>query len=98
MKKLLWTEPALADLDNIHDYIAQDSPFYADVLCLEIIQGVEKIVGFPKIGRRVPEYNDEHTREIIVSDYRVVYEFAGTKIIILTVIHGSKLLKKHHEK
>ena len=94
MKKIIWAEPALADLGNIHDYIAQDSPFYADVVCLEIIQSVEKVADFPKIGRRVPEYDDEHVREMIVSDYRIVYEIIGAKINILTVIHGAKLLRK----
>ncbi len=29
--KLVWTEPAVASLRAIHDYIAVDNPFYAGV-------------------------------------------------------------------
>ena len=93
MKKLVWAASALVDLENIHEYIAQDSLFYANVFCLEIIQGVEKLADFPKMGRHVPEYNDEHVREIIISDYRIIYETIGARVNILTVIHGAKLLR-----
>ena len=30
MTRIEWTEPAVSDLDNIHDYIARDSAEYAD--------------------------------------------------------------------
>jgi len=32
MTRLEWTEPAVADLENIQDYIARDSVEYADAV------------------------------------------------------------------
>jgi toxin ParE1/3/4 len=91
---LFWTHTALADLDNIHRYIAQDSLFYADSFCLEILDAVDQIEKFPKIGRKVPEWNEDRTREVVVKDYRVVYQASMLRIEILTTIHGAKLLKR----
>ena len=93
MKKIIWTDVAVEDLQNIHDYIAQDSLYYAEVLCAEIVLRVDQLLSFPKIGRSVPEYKDDLTREIIVNDYRVIYELVGNKINILVIIHGAKLLE-----
>ena len=94
MKKIIWADAAVEDLDNIHNYIAQDSPFYADALCLEILQAVDQLEKFPKVGRKVPEFNEDKTREIIVNDYRIIYEIKAFSVEILTVIHGARLLKK----
>ena len=95
MKKIIWAETAIADLENIHNYIAQDSPFYADTLCLEIIQAIDPLEKHPKLGRIVPEFKEENARELIVNDYRIIYEITIFKINILTIIHGAKLLKRH---
>ena len=41
MRKLIWTEPALADLEAIYDFIAKDSEYYASSFLEEIIQQPE---------------------------------------------------------
>lgn len=38
MTRLEWTDPAVADLDNIHDYIARDSAEYAHAVVERLIQ------------------------------------------------------------
>ncbi|WP_132282528.1 type II toxin-antitoxin system RelE/ParE family toxin [Natranaerovirga hydrolytica] len=43
-------------------------------------------------GRVVPEFPNESIREIIFRTYRIIYEITEENIIILSVIHGSKLL------
>ena len=60
--KLEWTEPAVSSLQAIHDYVACDQPFYASRLVARIIQTTERLVGFPKIGRKVPEIGREEVR------------------------------------
>ena len=52
MTRLEWTEPALADLENIQDYIARDSAEYADALIERLILSVEQLESFPESGRR----------------------------------------------
>ncbi|MEE9151012.1 MAG: type II toxin-antitoxin system RelE/ParE family toxin [Thermoplasmata archaeon] len=94
MRKLIWTEPALSDLQAIFDYISKDSEYYASIFIGEIIESAEKSTGFPEIGRIVPEYQQEDIREILVHSYRVIYQLEQNQILILTVIHGRRDLTK----
>jgi toxin ParE1/3/4 len=94
MRKLIWTEPALSDLQAIFDYISKDSEYYASVFIGEIIKSAEKLTDFPEIGRIVPEYQQNDIREILVQSYRVIYQLEQNQILILTVIHGRRELTK----
>ena len=94
MTKIIWTEPALLDLDGIHAYIARDSEVYANGLILEILHSVDQLEQFPKSGRIVPEFNEENTRELVIGNYRVVYDIVKSQIQILTVLHGARLFRK----
>jgi toxin ParE1/3/4 len=53
--KILWTDPAVEDLRNLHSYIAKDSEVYAGSFVERIILAVEKLTNFPRLGRVVPE-------------------------------------------
>jgi len=46
MTRLEWTEPAVADLENIQDYIARDSAEYADALIERLILSVDRLESF----------------------------------------------------
>lgn len=73
MTRLEWTEPAVADLENIQDYIARDSAEYADALIERLILSVDRLESFPESGRRVSESTDPKIRELLVESYRVIY-------------------------
>ena len=92
MRKLIWTEPALADLEAIYDFIAKDSEYYASSFLEELIQQPEKLIDFPGIGRIVPEADQDDIRELIFQNYRIIYQLDEVKIMILTVIHGKREL------
>ena len=93
MTKIVWSRPAVLDLEKLHVYIAKDSVAYADALILEILDVIDTLIHFPRSGRIVPEIHQEHTRELIVGHYRVVYDITGRTIRILTIIHGSRLFR-----
>lgn len=59
MVEITWTEFAVADLRQIHEYISKDSKVYADRLIDKIMRRVEKLENFPRSGRIVPEFNSE---------------------------------------
>lgn len=88
--KIEWTEPAQSDLEAIKNYIKQDSEFYAERFVQRIFEAVERLVEFPKSGRIVKEANDESIREIIFHNYRIIYRIERERILIVTVIHGSR--------
>jgi plasmid stabilization system protein ParE len=56
-------------------------------------------VTFPDSGRVVPELPNSRFRELIVEDYRVIYEHgpAGNTVRILAVRHGRRLLSEWAE-
>ena len=80
----------MADLEAIHAYIGRDSDIYASATVLRILESVEKLEQYPLSGRVVPELGDEKLRELIVGNYRVVYEVGSSAVTIQTVLHGAR--------
>ena len=95
--KIVWTAPAVKDIEAIRDYILRDSVIYAEAVIAEIFDRVDTLADFPKVGRVVPELAEEHTREVIVGSYRVVYDVGASTITILTVLHGARLFRDPRE-
>ena len=58
MVKIEWSPKAQNDLNELIDYIAQDSIEYAISFYEQIKEKLENISIFPNIGRKVPEIND----------------------------------------
>ena len=96
--KIVWTEPAIADLESIHEYIARDSEYYANRFIEKIIKSVEKLQKFPKIGRRVPETTEAFVRELLFYNYRIIYKIESKRVIILTTVHGGRDLGSKEQK
>lgn len=87
---VIWSIPAKNDLRKIHDYIAEDSKYYALKVSQEFIEKSERLENFPKIGRIVPEIGNPNIRELIVYSYRLIYEITSNEIAILAIIHGKQ--------
>ena len=96
MAELIWGDVAISDLENIYDYIAHDSPMYAQLTSESIIKSVERLQSFPESGRHLPEFPQLTYREVITGNYRAVYNYNSDndKVKIITVVHGSRLLKE----
>jgi len=62
--RIKWTDPAIESLRNLHGYIAKDSEIYATSFVQRIVLAVEKLVDFPRLGRVVPEADEETIREL----------------------------------
>ncbi|MFL6236315.1 MAG: type II toxin-antitoxin system RelE/ParE family toxin [Thermoanaerobaculia bacterium] len=89
--RIEWTDPAIADLAAIRDYIARDSEHYAVQFIGKIIDAVEKLESFPELGRRVPEsHKEEGIREILFQSYRIIYRLRSERIQIITILHGAR--------
>jgi addiction module RelE/StbE family toxin len=96
--KIVWTEPAVADLTAVRDYIARDSERYARQFVSRIIEAVERLESFPEMGRRVPEAMDRDVREVLFQAYRIIYRVAAERVEILSVLHGSRELTQQSPK
>ncbi len=88
MDEILWTEPALQDLDDIATYIAFDSPKSAEHVVRRIIETVAALAYHPKLGR---VGRDPTTRELVVrgTPYIAVYRLRE-RIEIITIFHGAR--------
>ena len=94
MAKVKWTNVALDDLRAIYDYVAQDSPKYADRLMDKIIERVDVLEQHPRIGKKVPEFGNDLIRELIEGSYRIIYRIESEKNIgIARVHHAARLLR-----
>jgi toxin ParE1/3/4 len=71
--RIVWSRRAAQDLDSIADYIAVDSPAYAAIVLKNIVNQTKMLGEFPQAGRKVPEFDDEHTRELVAYSYRIIY-------------------------
>jgi addiction module RelE/StbE family toxin len=95
MVKIVSTNRALNDLQEIADYISRDSFQYAGITLEKLIEAASFIETNPFIGRKVPEINEASIRELIVGSYRVIYKRVHQKQVnVLTVHHSARLLKK----
>jgi toxin ParE1/3/4 len=93
MVKINWTNLAIQDLEDIADYISNDSVRYAELTVQRLFEAVDILLTHPKAGRIVPEFNQEELRELIRGNYRIVYRILNkTRIDVLTVHHSARLL------
>ncbi len=90
--KVFWTITAVAHLQAIHDYVAQNSPTYAQQLVDRLTRRSEQIATFPESGRVVPEYEANDIREVIERRYRIIYRIKADQVDILAVLHGAQHL------
>ncbi len=64
MVEIVWTEPALSDLDAIADFIALENPVAAQKSVRRIFTNVEQLAVHPKSGSRPAELKDWNHRQI----------------------------------
>ena len=73
MAEVIWTEPALADLDAIADYIALENPQAASELVRRVFGHVDQLASHPLSGPKRPEFRGWRYRQIIEPPCRVIY-------------------------
>ena len=94
MAELIWTEPALHDLDAIADYIALDNPDAARQLVQRVFKYVEQLIEHPKSGSVPKELRGMKYRQIVEPPCRVFYRTIKNRVVILHVMRGKMRLRK----
>ena len=95
MAQIIWTEPALSDLNEIAEYIALDKPNAARNLVKQVFSSVDKLEQFPELGRTPPELQKSKYREIIVDPCRIFYRIDQSKLYILYIMRGEMRLRRY---
>ncbi len=96
MAQIVWTEPALFDLDQIAEYIALDKPTAASDLVERVFSKVERLKQMPNSGKKPPEL-PRNTRylELFVKPCRIFYRLQEKTIYIVHVMRSEMLLRKY---
>ena len=95
MAQVIWTEPALFDLEEIAEYIALDKPNAASALVKNVFSTVDRLEQFPKSGRKPPELKKSRYREVIVEPCRIFYREDKNMVFILYVMRSERKLRKY---
>jgi plasmid stabilization system protein ParE len=93
MVEIVWTEPALSDLDAIADYIALDNPEAACRLVGRVFRHVEQLAQHPGSGSKPQELKGWRYRQIVEPPCRVFYRQDGNRVYILYVMRAERLLR-----
>ena len=93
MAQIVWTEPALIDLDEIAEYVALDKPGAAKKLVRKVFTSVKRLKRFPESDKIPPELKGTEHREISVGPCQIFYRIDSSKIFILYVMRSERVLK-----
>lgn len=95
MAEVIWTEPALHELDAIAEYIALDNPTAASHLVEEVLDNTERLEDFPQSGRIPPELPNSIYREVVVPPCRIFYREDESRVLILYVMREERQLRAY---
>ncbi|MFD3350772.1 type II toxin-antitoxin system RelE/ParE family toxin [Alteromonas macleodii] len=90
MAEIVWTEPALNDLDLIAEYIAVSNLVAAKKLVKEVFSKVDILEEYSKSVKSISELPSLNYRELYVKPCRIFYKFEDIKAFILHVMRNEQ--------
>ena len=93
MAEVIWTLPALNDLDAIADYIALDNRPAACERVQRIFKHVDQLAVHPESGSKPSELRGWRYRQFVEGPCRVFYRHDKNQVYILYVMRGERNLK-----
>jgi len=91
--KISFASSVLGDIEEIKSYyLEQGVPEVGDDIVESAVAHVETLLDHPDIGRVVPEFDQQHIRELIHSPYRIIYLRGDQVIQIIRIWRSERLL------
>lgn len=98
MAKVIWTESALSDLEDIGDHISKESVRYAELTVATLFESPDILETNPLAGPMVPELQNEAIRQLIRGSFRIIYHVVDDDLSeILTVHRSARLLSNTYD-
>ncbi|MGS0535187.1 type II toxin-antitoxin system RelE/ParE family toxin [Pseudoalteromonas sp. SaAl2] len=94
MAEIIWTNPALEDINDIAEYIALSNLLAAKNLVSEVFAKVERLEDFPESGKKPAELSNLNYREVVVNPCRIFYKIDNNKVYILHIMRQERELRK----
>ena len=92
MAEVIWTEPALADLEAIADYIAVENAAAAGEFVKRVFAHIDKLEQHPHLGPVPEELEGSRYRHIVEPPSRIFYRPDRGKVYILHVMRFERQL------
>lgn len=90
MAEVIWTEPALNDLNEIADYIALTNLAAAKSLIKKIFDRVSRLQNHPESGKKPKELLNLNYREVVVNPCRIFYKVEKQQVFVLHVMRQER--------
>jgi plasmid stabilization system protein ParE len=90
--KLRFAARAHRHLDEILSYIAFDNPGAAQSIVEHIESLLDKVLGFPDLGRMV--FEDLPHREMLAYPFRLIYRRTEQTIEVVAILRVEQLLRR----
>jgi toxin ParE1/3/4 len=88
--KVVWTETALADLDEILAYTAEHYPSLIGPLERRIRAVVARVADWPESARQVDDRVGVHVVPLVRYPYRIFYRVADEAVELLHIHHAAR--------
>jgi plasmid stabilization system protein ParE len=90
--KVVWSQTAVGDLQEVVEFIARDSPDAAARLASLILEHIEAAASMPMSNRMVPERSEAAVREVILRPYRIIYAIdeRQQQLQVLRIWHAAR--------
>ena len=96
MAEIVWTLEAARCLEDIHDFIAADSPTAAHQVIVGIYEKIQLLRSHPRAGQRYEPIADREVRSTLYGHYRIAYLLVNEeRIEILGIFHGAMDIERY---
>ena len=94
MAEVIWTAPALNNLNEVAEYIALSHLLAAKNLVQKVFDKVSRLEVHPESGKKPVELQNLNYREVIVNPCRIFYKVDKKQVYILHVMRQERDLRK----
>ena len=92
-RRVIWTDGARRGLDQVLEYIAEDSPVASGRFLELVLDTTQSLTSLADRGRIVPEIQRQEIREVFVYRYRMLYQLTQSEVYIIGFLHGARDLR-----
>lgn len=93
MAEIVWSEPALSDLEAIADFIAVENRDAAAQLVQRVVAHVGQLVEYRESGSRPKELKRSRYRQVVEPACRVFYRYDHATLYMVHVMRTERLLR-----
>jgi plasmid stabilization system protein ParE len=90
VKRRQLTCDALADMDEIISFLADDHPVAAAAILERLERAFERLARFPGLGHTRPDLTTREMRFYAEAPYVIVYRVNSESLVVLRVLHAAR--------